>query len=805
MKKTILLAFLFVSCGLVQAQLYVNHSATGANDGTNWDNAYTDLQSALDDASDNTIWIAAGTYIPGAGSLDSFSTFNVNRPVNIFGGFAGTETSQDDRVIDANPTIISGDLGGDDVFGNNLMNREDNAIHVMLIDSSAEMVLMDALTITGGTNLAFNDSIDIPLFLRRGAGIYSEARVSVSRCDFTGNYGGSGVGLVLLEGMTSNSIVQNCRFYKNTALDQATFYMLRTQNIEVKDCEFFDNAVNRGALYPSRSNGITVTNCEFKDNINGTGFGGGMFNWHTRNLTIEGCTFTNNFATNAAGIYGDYRDLPLAEQDADNMLIKDCTFEGNLATSSEPGNGGGAVRTFTGSFHLLNCTFTNNTSSNTGGAIYSNGGAKRIIITDCSLERNVAGGGWGGGLTIYGDSTFAIIKGASFKSNEAATSGGGAVAGFGANVTYEDCIFDTNVARFGGGSYSQNDYTSLTFKNTTFFSNTAETTGAGMLCGGGQDITIENCSFEGNQSSGIAGGLFMGEDSLDLSTLNLTNTIFNFNLAATQGGGLNIGNANSNISNCVFVNNIANEVGTGGAISMNASGPNELTVKMTNNTIADNIGELAGGIATWTSDSTKATLFLQNNAFTNGTTNNYAVEGGNTLVVSLGGNFSNNSSTDNIFDMSLDLNDSKESPSYVDADNFDYHILEGSPFIEAGVSAGAPPTDLDGNARTGQTDIGAYEFQGNVSTKDIIEDDKNLKLTPNPVVFQTMLTVDNDWKGEFDLDIININGQLIESKSFSKNSETQDFALRVNHLPTGSYYLILKNGVQTISKRMIKL
>ncbi len=801
MKKTILLAFLFVSCGLLQAQLYVNHSAIGANDGTSWDNAYTDLQSALDDSSDNTIWIAAGIYTPGAGSLDTFSTFNVNRPVNIFGGFAGTETSQDDRVIDSNPTIISGDLARDDVFGNNFINREDNSVHVMLIDSSAEMVIIDALTVTGGTNLAFNDSIDIPLFLRRGAGIYSEARVSISRCDFTGNYGGSGVGLLLLEGITSNSIVQNCRFYKNTAFDQATFYILRTQNIEVKDCQFFDNAVNRGALYPSRCNNITVTNCEFNDNINDTGSGGGMFNWHTRNLTIQGCTFSNNSATNGGGIYGDYRDFPLAEQEADNMLIKDCNFNGNFASSW----GGGAVRTFTGSLHLLNCNFTNNTAASTGGAVNANGDAKRLTITDCTFEGNNAGGGWGGGLTIYGDSTFAVVKGTTFKGNEALTSGGGATAGFGANVTYEDCIFDTNTARFGGGTYAQSDYTSLTYKNTTFFSNTAEVNGAGAFCGGGQNVTVENCSFEGNQSSGIAGGFSMGEDSLDLSTLNLTNTIFNFNLAATQGGGLNIGNANSNIANCLFVNNIANEIGTGGAISMNASGPNELTVKMTNNTLADNFGELAAGIATWTEDSTAATLFLQNNAFTNGFSNNYGVEAGNTLVVSLGGNFSNNNTTDGIFDATLDLSDSKESPSYADAASFDYHILEGSPFIEAGVSAGAPPTDLDGNGRTGQTDIGAYEFQGNVSTKDIIEDDKNLKLTPNPVVFQTTLTVDNDWKGEFELDIININGQLLERKAFSKTSEKQDFAIRVNHLPKGSYYLVLKNGNQTISKRMIKL
>jgi len=801
MKKTLLLTLLFVSYGLLQAQLYVNHAATGSNDGTSWENAYTDLQSALNDLTDNTIWIATGTYVPGSGSLDTFSTFNVIRPVNIFGGFAGTETNQDDRVIEANPTIISGDLAGDDVFGNNILNRADNALHVMFIDSSAEMVIMDALTITGGTSLIFNDSITIDIFLRRGAGIYSEARMSISRCDFTGNYGGSGVGLALMNGLASNSIVQNCRFFRNTAFSQATLYMENAQNMEVKDSEFFENSIVRGSLYPNRCDGVTVTNCQFTDNINEEGSGGGMFNWHTRRLTIDGCTFTNNFATNGGGIYGDYRDLSSAEQEADNMLIKDCTFEGNFASSW----GGGAVRTFTGSFHLLNCNFIENTAASTGGAVTANGDAKRLIITNCNFEENFAGGGWGGGLAIYGDTTFAIVQGTTFRLNEASTSGGGATAGFGANVTYDDCTFDTNIARFGGGTFAQNDFTTLTYKNSSFLSNSASGTGAGANCSGSQNVTFEDCIFEGNQSEGVAGGLAMGEDSLDLSTLNLTNTIFNFNLAATQGGAVNIFNANSNISSCLFVNNIANEIGTGGAISMNASGPNELTVNMTNNTIADNAGELAGGIASWTADTTNATLFLQNNAFTNGISNNYAVEAGNTVVASLGGNFSNNSSTDAIFDQVLDISNSSAAPLYADFSSFDYHILEGSPFIEAGVADGAPLTDLDGNSRTGQVDIGAYEFQGNVSTKDVIEDDKSLKLTPNPVAFQTTLTVENDWNGEFELDIVNINGQLVENRSFTKTSGKQDFAIRVNQLPKGSYYLVLKNGINTISKRMIKL
>lgn len=167
---------------VVYTEVYVDAGATGANNGTSWTDAYTSLQDALQNAELLTkIYVAAGTYIPHA--TDRASYFILKNYVELYGGFAGNETSIDQSVLNArdfsaNETILSGDLLGDDV---GLTNNIENSYHVLYANNINSSVIVDGFTVSGGNASGTSTTT-------YGGGIYmSNSAVMLSNLTFTNN------------------------------------------------------------------------------------------------------------------------------------------------------------------------------------------------------------------------------------------------------------------------------------------------------------------------------------------------------------------------------------------------------------------------------------------------------------------------------------------------------------------------------------------------------------------------------------------------------------------------------------------
>ena len=129
--------------------IFVNASAAGNNDGTNWENAYVHLYSALwtvnvvGSALIDEIWVAGGTFKPTNDPLNRTQSFRLFNGVAVYGGFTGTEEYVHQRDWISNPTILSGDI-------NNTGDFNGNSYHVVYGSGVDDTAVLDGFIITGG-------------------------------------------------------------------------------------------------------------------------------------------------------------------------------------------------------------------------------------------------------------------------------------------------------------------------------------------------------------------------------------------------------------------------------------------------------------------------------------------------------------------------------------------------------------------------------------------------------------------------------------------------------------------------------
>ncbi len=144
-----------------------------------------------------------------------------------------------------------------------------------------------------------------------------------------------------------------------------------------------------------------------------------------------------------------------------------------------------------------------------------------------------------------------------------------------------------------------------------------------------------------------------------------------------------------------------------------------------------------------------------------------------------------------------------DDPSFVDEINYDYHLRDGSPAIDAG------DTESGSDFPGGRIDLGAFEFQGTTSL-DLIppHQPENLRINcyPNPfnpdTILEFVLLHSNDVK----LEIFNILGKKIDTLMVGfQNPGYHRFHWRPENLPAGIYFARLQVDQQIKVKSLIYL
>jgi len=314
---------------------YVSDAASGAGDGSSWNDAFTSLQVAVDYAGDgDMVWVAAGSYFSPEPGDSSVPVLSMKAGVGMYGGFSTTDTELSDRDPDANRTILDG---------------ENRVRHVVI---GADFARLDGFVIQSG--YAFGSYPD-----NCGGGMLNH-RVSpvVENCIFTSNdaaFHGAGMANIY-----ASPLVRDCVFRINSAANNGAGVYNDDQNgIDgnpvFESCVFGPgNSCRFGAgMYNSWCE-VAVNNCFFHDNLANHN-GGGMYNTSSKVLVMSSF-FRENRAFSGAGVYMN----GIAGDDSTKLL--NCLIETNTAYVS-----GGGVYLLKSSSILINCTIAENSAIYGGG------------------------------------------------------------------------------------------------------------------------------------------------------------------------------------------------------------------------------------------------------------------------------------------------------------------------------------------------------------------------------------------------------------------------------------------------------
>jgi len=298
-----LVVLVAISYNLKAGIIYVKAGANG--DGKSWATATGDLQNALQTATKgDEIWVSKGVYFPTADNNRTIS-FQIKDGVALYGSFAGTETLIGDRIIKANYSVLSGEIG--------TKQKTDNTFNVLYTAHVTETTIIDGFIITGG--FAGGDEPSSSRFAS-GGGMYNE-----------------GVG----NGNYSNPTIKNCRFIENTARDGGAIYNNAANGgksqSKLINCTFQDNKafLGGGAIFNNgeQSGKCLPTIIENTFTNNAAGFGGAIFNFGKDGeciSTIKNSDFlSNNAMIQGGGIYN------LSSDGTSKAKLTNCQFLENKA------------------------------------------------------------------------------------------------------------------------------------------------------------------------------------------------------------------------------------------------------------------------------------------------------------------------------------------------------------------------------------------------------------------------------------------------------------------------------------------
>ena len=352
--------------------IYVDKNAVGRNNGTSWDDAFINLDTALeyvstiDDSVLQEVWITADEYEP---ILNSKNGFNIRSNLILRGGFKGTESASNDRLVDSencleNHTVLKRQPLNS--VEESLFYANENFTGTFTIDGfdidleqTANETFLDIIKVLNPKEATQNHSLEInnclfniktqnsscrfyysekdPIITQTSTQVTNNVTIENTKITGTNTFGFSMLyhqGDVTIKNVKTNCLINarsNNYVIEDCIVNNEMFDIRNTNYTNSDELHFFFEAYLEMVNVIDRSATVHIKNSYF-NNIHVSGYG----------ATIENSTFENSC------IYSFYEDLNLINSNldliainnsygalsADNLIMKDSTLTAETVDTS---------------------------------------------------------------------------------------------------------------------------------------------------------------------------------------------------------------------------------------------------------------------------------------------------------------------------------------------------------------------------------------------------------------------------------------------------------------------------------------
>ena len=322
------------------------------------------------------------------------------------------------------------------------------------------------------------------------------------------------------------------------------------------------SAKDNGGALVFNGTGVTgkILDCSFignkvTDGTNGTQYlSGGAIHVFEAKVTVENSSFSKNYGRNGGSLFTNNAKAELT--------VKGCTFTEDYAL-----NTGGSINNSNGTQMIENCTFTGCYNlDGAGGAIHINGASavqtlKNCVFNACEANRNnsylkVDNKACGGAISVQNANL--DISGCTFDGNMGSAGSAMLLQSGDGLVRVTDCVFKNNKGA-SRGLIQTNGKAVLFMNNCQIYDNTMRTNQWGTVIHGGNPsvVCMNNCSIHNNVSQQAGGAsVYLNNDGF---TVVVNTTVVGVN-AKSLCRSNNSNGLFSLYDNCLLANKLDNGI-----------------------------------------------------------------------------------------------------------------------------------------------------------------------------------------------------------------------------------------------------